>query len=117
MPKKEKLAWALFDFGCGVTAFVALVAVSGSVPPWALCLLALLTGMFLSAGTVQFGWAGKAPYAVGRPVRAVFIHGVIWLAVVVTVIAVWPPPPSAHIHITKFDFSIPDAATGHAEVR
>jgi hypothetical protein len=88
--EKRSTGWGFFHLGAGVTAFVALIATSGTLPKWAVILLGLLTAVLFSAGVNQFGWARKAPYKIGRPIRAIFVHGLIWIGTIVAAYAVWP---------------------------
>ena len=117
MAKNKAFALGLFFLAGGVTAFVGLIATSGTIPKWAVGLLGVLTGGFFSAAVDQFQWARKAPYKIGRPIRAVFIHGLIWAGSFSTVLMVLPPPPIPHIHITGISFSVPDDAMGRAEAK
>jgi hypothetical protein len=90
MAKRNNVGWGLFDLGAGVTAFVALIATSGNLPKWAVMLLGFLTAAFFSAGVIQFGWTRKAPYAIGRWVKGLVVHTVIWIGVFVAGWAAWP---------------------------
>jgi hypothetical protein len=89
MPKRKDVGWGLFYLGGGVTAFVALIATSGTLPKWAVVLLCFLTGAFFSAGVIQLGWLQKSPY-LAKPVRAIFMHVLIWACVLVSGRMVWP---------------------------